>query len=598
MQVLRCHQNSSPPFNDLRLSFLCLLLSFFFQFTLAQSSLFEDISTLAGIANGGDNSGIAFADYDNDGDADVFISRRQNDNILYQNQEDGTFKDVSIPAGLGFAAVTKTSVWGDLDNDGWLDLYLGNFDEADALYLNNRNGTFTDITQEAGISNIGKPLSVLMSDMDNDGNLDIYIANFASENVLYHNNGDGTFTDVTQESGALDASLSMGAIFFDYDNDGDSDLYLVHDGNIANILYRNNGDGTFTDVSELAEIGYQGLGMGVDAGDMNRDGFLDLYITNLGPNVLFLNNGNGTFSNGTIVAEVNDGGMGWSTMAFDFDNDGWEDIYAINDSHFSPAPNVLYHNLGMAVGGNPVFEIVEQNAPISSMQGGYGGAFADIENDGQLDLLVGNTGSNETNQLFKNLGNENHWIAFRLEGTQSNRSAIGAKVEIQFPGGRQVEEVTAGSGFVSQNSMIIHFGLGVFENVESVQVFWPSGLEDSYNDLSADLFYKIKEDASLEVLTATQESQPSFRFRNFPNPFSSFTTFSFELTKKTSIHLTIFDRLGRVVMRRVSSFSNLENPEIKWNGTDASGQQLPAGIYFYSISSGDSQIAGKVILQK
>ncbi len=584
-------------FYDFRLLLLSFLLTFFLELTVAQSSLFEDISAPSNIANGSGNSGIAFGDYDNDGDVDVFVSRSQGVNILFQNQGNETFKDVTFEAGLDYTGSTKAGVWGDLDNDGWLDLYLGNFDEPDAFFLNQGDGTFTDNTQEAGISNIGKPLSVSMVDANRDGNLDIYIANFASENVFYFNNGDGTFTNRVQESGALDASFSMGAVFFDYDNDGDADLYLVHDANISNILYRNNGDGTFSEVSELAGVSFQGLGMGVDAGDVNRDGFMDIYITNLGPNALFLNNGDGTFSNGNPEAGVDDGGMGWSTFMFDYDNDGWEDIYAINDSHFSPAPNVLYRNLGTAVDGNPVFEIVEQDAAVSSMQGGYGGACADINNDGHLDILVANTGSNDANQLFKNSGNENHWIAFQLEGTQSNRSAIGAKVEIQFPGGNQVEEVTAGSGFVSQNSMIVHFGLGAFESVESVQIFWPSGLLDSYTGLSADLFYKIKEGTSLEVLTATKEPHPDFRFRNFPNPFSSSTTFTFELTKKTNIQMTIFDRLGRAVMRSSSSFSNSMAPKIIWDGTDASGRKLPAGIYFYSISSDDFQIAGKLMLQ-
>ena len=346
----------------------CLLISSLFfvgRFLLGQI-YFQEITQAADVANPTNkNHGVAFGDFDNDGDEDLYAFTRLNENRLYENLGGGLFNDVALPMGVAHTGSARAAVWGDVNNDGWLDLYVGLYQEPDRLYLNNgpvNNGdiTFTDITFEAAIFNDRETISVHMADVDRDGWLDIYVANYLSENILYKNNGNLTFADATNLAGLNDASYSMGCAFFDYDNDGDQDLYLVHDFEAPNILYQNDGTGVFTNVATQVGVDLAKHGMGVDVADINNDGWLDMYITDLNENVLFLNNTDGTFTNIAEAAGVGDTGMGWSTMFLDFDNDGWQDIYVVNDSQFSPRPNVLYRN-----NGDLTFQTVDVGGPIS-----------------------------------------------------------------------------------------------------------------------------------------------------------------------------------------------------------------------------------------
>ncbi|MEZ4960600.1 MAG: FG-GAP-like repeat-containing protein [Saprospiraceae bacterium] len=501
---------------------------------LFSQNTYQDISAVAGIQNtGGKNRGVAIADYDNDGDEDVYAFTRQGENQLFQNLGNNTFVNVAPAAGVNNTGSTNAAVWGDLNNDGWPDLYVANYQGADVLYVNNGPGpngtvTFTDITIAAGISNVSYPISVHMADVDNDGLLDIYVANFLAQNKLYHNNGNLSFTDQVFLRNATDASLSMGCIFFDFDNDGDQDLYLVHDGNVPNILYQNDGTGHFMNVAVQTGSALAAQGMGVDVADVNRDGWPDLYITNLGANALLLNNGDGTFSDITTTAGVGDTGMGWGTLFLDFDNDGWVDLYAVNDSHFSPKPNVLYRN-----NGDNTFTIVEADGPVSSMQGGYGGASLDIDGDGALDIFIANSGNDEGNQLFKNAGNNSHWIGFKLTGSESNKSAIGAKVTIEYGDGeKQKDEINAGSGFAGQNPARLYFGLNDKTSVQKATIHWPSGLVEDYTNLAADQLYHFTETSlaappvinSLTPLAASVEKWGKFEVgialtATFSNPY-------------------------------------------------------------------------------
>ena len=328
------------------ISFLwCYIL---FNSGFAQDSHFYDITGSSGIPGFGSSQGIAVGDYNNDGYEDLYISMELGENRLYHNNGDGTFQEVAGKLGINIAAKTKTAVWGDLNNDGHLDLYLANLRTNDQLFLNSGEGVFTEITRQAGINNFANPSSANMADVNNDGYLDIYVSNLAAENILYLNNQDLTFWDYTLASGASDTGSSMGSIFFDYDKDGDQDLYLVHDHAEPNFLYQNNGLGQFTEVGALTGANAQGLGMGVDIGDVNNDGFSDIYITNLFKNNLLLNRGDGTFGNVSQQAGIEDFGMGWGTSFLDYDRDGWVDIFVANDSDFSPFSNVLYRNQGDA----------------------------------------------------------------------------------------------------------------------------------------------------------------------------------------------------------------------------------------------------------
>ncbi|RMG29226.1 MAG: VCBS repeat-containing protein, partial [Bacteroidetes bacterium] len=311
---------------------------------------FTDVSQKAGFLPLPGAEGIAVGDFNNDGYEDVYVSNTQSTNLLYQNQGDGTFVEVAGLLGLALEPDTdsRTALWGDINNDGWLDLYVGNKAAPDRLFLNLRGEAFEDISSQAGIFQDGHPKSVNMADVNADGFLDIYVSNFASENALLLNQGDTSFVNAIYWSGALDKGLAMGTVIFDYDKDGDPDLYLVHDGREPNLLYENDGTGRFMEVAARAGVNTQSFGMGVDIGDINNDGWMDIYIANLGPNILLLNNGDGTFANISQLAGVEDAGMGWGTNLLDYDNDGLLDMYVANDFDFSPHPyyNVLYRNAG------------------------------------------------------------------------------------------------------------------------------------------------------------------------------------------------------------------------------------------------------------
>lgn len=494
---------------QLQLSTVLILISL----GLAAQNQYVDLSSTVGINTTGPNISINVVDANNDGLEDVFVGRNNEANQLFINNGDDTFSEQAAAAGIADDSQTYASIWGDLDNDGDQDLYLGNRAQANRLYRNDGDGNFTDITLAAGVGDEGAARTLLLSDINQDDWLDIYVANLGGENVMYRNNGDGTFLDVTVSCGALDDQLSLGAIFFDYDQDGDSDLYLTHDNNQANILYQNNGNGFFTDVSASSNADFAGFGMGVATGDINRDGWLDIYITNLYDNVLLLNQGDGTFEDITSTAGINDYGMGWGTTFLDFDNDGWLDIYAVNDSYFSPYDNVLYRNQG-----NNSFAIVSQEQVESSPYGAYGTATLDLNRDGKLDLLVSNFGLQGGNQYFQNVTNTaGKWLQVKLEGVESNRDAIGAQLTLYADDTVWRQEVYGGSGYASQNSLWQHFGLGDSNEIDSLHIRWPNGLEETYYGIATSQFLRFTEG---DGITNTQNIMQQNYAEIYPNPVS------------------------------------------------------------------------------
>lgn len=478
---------------------------------MAQIS-FSETGKAAGIANKGKNWGISCVDYDGDGLDDIYVCRRDDANLLYRNLGNGVFQDMAAQVGLAYIGTSTMAAWADYDNDGDPDLYLGNRDESNRLFRNNGSAGFDDVTAKAGVGDPNTASAVLWADVDNDGLVDIYVANMSKQNSLFMNNGDGTFSNKILQSGAVDTKIAMGSLFFDYDNDGDQDLYLIHDAYQDYILYRNDGKGVFTDVSVPSGTNYKGQGMGVDVADLDNDGDLDIHITNLLDNALLRNNGDGTFTEIGKQAGINDKGMGWGTVCFDADNDGLRDIYTVNDSYFSPYPNVMYRNKG-----GLSFQNVSAGTSLASMYGGYGVASADLNLDGRIDLALANYG-NDGNQLFLNSGNAmGNWLALHLEGTVSNRSAIGARIEVYVDGVRQIDEVTAGSGYASQNSMTQHFGLGSSAAVDSVVVRWPNGNRENLGAMGANQRYHILEGQGVAASTEFA-GVSAVRLEVFPNP--------------------------------------------------------------------------------
>jgi hypothetical protein len=498
-------------------------------------------------ANG---NGAAFFDFDNDGDQDALIVngstlehfKKSGDPVaaLYRN-DDGRFVDVTADAKL------RKNGWGmgtciaDFDNDGNLDVYITAYG-PNVLFRNDGNGTFTDVTEKARVGDSRWSTGCAFGDYDRDGYVDLYVTNYVAfdektvkprgsndlcrymganvfcgpiglqgqADVLYHNNGDGTFTDATAKAGVRDPNYyGFGVLFSDFDNDGWPDIYVANDSN-PNLLFHNNKNGTFSEIgivsgAALNEAGRAQSGMGVTAGDYDGNGLLDIFVTNFArdTNTLYKNLGNMLFVDTTVAAglgEISLPYLGWGANLADFDNDGLPDIFVANGHVYPEVDNLkvgqsylqrkeLYRNLG-----NGKFEELARKASNDFMAGksSRGSAVADYDNDGDLDILVVNLNSRPS--LYRNDGGRtNHWIGFRLEGTRSNRGAIGARIEIEALGQKQIGEVRSGSSYLSQDDLRVHFGLGKATRIDRARIRWPNGNTQDLEGMDADRYVTIRE---------------------------------------------------------------------------------------------------------
>lgn len=519
------------------------------QLSIGQTE-YIDVTTTAGLLPKQGCEGVAVGDFNNDGYDDFYVSFPQGKNQFYRNNGDRTFTEMGEELGIVLPDFidTRTAAWGDINNDGWVDLYLGNKGTSDQLYLNLKNEQFQNISHKAGINAVGHPKSVNMADVNGDGLLDIYVANFASENVLYLNQGDTTFLDANLEAGALDKGRAMGSVLFDYDKDGDVDIYLVHDGNEPNFLYQNDGTGKFREVAQAAGVATESYGMGVDIGDINNDGWMDIHITNLGPNFLLLNNGDGTFQNISKEANIDDIGMGWGTNFLDFDKDGLLDIYVANDSKFSPFVyrNILYQNLG-----NRTFERTEVRGVVSNDNSSYGSAYFDYDLDGNLDLLVVNR--EEGIHLYENSTRTNNWLGLKLIGTESNTNAIGATIQLlDEKGSIYCREIIAGHSWESQSTLLQHIGIGTANSIKELTIYWPSGNIQKEVITELNQYYTISESGTIEkginLDQTTSTNSITSTFSNIhiaPNPNNGNFIIEWKARSAEPLSLQVLDLLGK-----------------------------------------------------
>ncbi len=442
--------------------------------------------------------GVAWGDYDNDGDDDVYVSNYNTPNKLYQNMGGGVFLDVTPPP-LADPGPTRTSTWADYDNDGDLDLYVANENAPNYLFRNDGGGNFFDATMPP-LDEPGATMAAVWADYDNDGFVDLYLANnWIPNRLLQNQGGSGMFMDVTVPP--LDnPGATTGALWGDYDKDGDQDLYILQDNTAPNILARNDGGGTFFDMTGLTPLSSMNYSVGAEWLDIDNNGIMDLYLVNNGQaNMLFVGGG-GNWMHYNIP-QVSDTSFNYSTAAHDFDNDGDLDLYYSESYHRNEyvrndmSYSFTVHTTGK-IGCSSDFSL------------GVGGA--DIDLDGDVDLYVANGGMFDPNRLFQNKINTGHnWLHIKLVGTTSNKAAIGARVEVFYVGLRQMREISGGSGFCSQNSLTAEFGLGPNPSVDSIVVYWPSGNVQLIGTTPANQILTITETGGMVYLCGDSNNDSS-----------------------------------------------------------------------------------------
>ena len=505
--------------------------------------IFTDASRQAGITNNRVagiemSAGQAWGDYDNDGWVDLYVTDPLGENTLYRNNGDGTFSVSALNEQVALSkAYSQGASFADYDNDGWKDLIVVNWG-TDHLFHNENGKGFVDVTKQAGIADNYNSKTASWGDFDNDGFLDLYIANWscyprcgrpmeADPDSFYRNNGDGTFTNVTDYLGGGTNGAGFVASFSDYDNDGDLDIYLVNDEFVnptGNKLWRNDGAGCqgwcFTQVAREASADSHLFGMGLAAGDYDNDGDIDYYYSNVGPMELLQNQGDGTFKEVAKQADVQAAnGIGWGAVFLDYDNDGWQDLYlAIADTtdHKDVGANKLFRN-----NADGTFTEVACNTESSDIRMSIGVASADYNHDGWVDLIVGNL--DEGYRLYRNDAGRttnNHWLSFALTGGGPvNRDAVGTRVYVTTRNGiTQMQEVINGSSVMAGNDLALNFGTGAARSADVV-IRWPDGAEQTFKNVRTDQRYGIQYSeenyTALEILPTNQvekaTNQPSIK---------------------------------------------------------------------------------------
>jgi enediyne biosynthesis protein E4 len=501
-------------------------------------------------------SGVALFDYDNDGRLDIFVANGASiqdptaagtipqktspkfSNCLYHQKPDGTFEEVTEKAGLAGIGYSTGVAVGDYDNDGYEDLFVAGYGHS-MLYHNNGDGTFSDVTAAAGVAGSGWATSAAWVDIDNDGRLDLIVTRYMewdfkdiycghreegyraychpdlfkpATTLVYHNDGNGKFTEVSKKVGLDKPSKGLGIAIADYDHDGWMDIFIANDS-IPEFLFHNKGNGTFEEVGLASGAGLDGggatfAGMGVDFADYNNDGWADIVVTDLANQryALYRNAKDGTFdyvSNPTGLAAITLLHSAWGVRFLDYDNDGWKDLFIAQSHvmdtievsephlHYAEPPLLLWNSKG-----EKFVDVSAQSGEVFTRKWvGRGLATGDINNDGRDDVVI-TSNNGPAWALMNETETHNHWINLKLVGVKSNRDAIGASIKISTDAGDQFATVTTSSSYQSSSDKRVHFGLGSAVSVNRIEISWPSGIHQMLTGAKADQFLTITESAS------------------------------------------------------------------------------------------------------
>jgi enediyne biosynthesis protein E4 len=516
------------------------------------------------------SGGVILIDYDRDGWPDIYFTNAPTVDMamkgeksagkLYHNNHDGTFTDVTKKSGIGTPCFAMGGAVGDYNNDGWPDLYITCLG-GNVLYRNNGDGTFTDVTKKAGVADGRWSTGAAFGDYDNDGYLDLMVTNYVDFHLndlpgfgsapfckyrgidvqcgprglkgagdsLFHNNGDGTFTDVSKAAGVSDPNgyYGLGVVWVDFNNTGRQDIYVANDST-PKFLYKNLGNGKFQEIglesgTAVNEDGSEQASMGLAIGDYLHKGLPSIYVTNFSDEYddLFRNDGDWNFTDvsyksGTALPSLPY--VKWGTAFADLDNDGWLDLFTVT-GHVYPQvdtlpsgaryrePMMLQMNLG---NGTFCDASDEAGKAIEVPRVSRGLAVGDLFNDGNLDLVVENLEGQPV--ILRNLGVPGrHWVSFELAGTKSNRLAIGARVKLTAAGMTQTEDVRSGGSYLSQNDLRLHFGLGKATKIDKVEIRWPSGRIETLQDLAVDKFYSVLEGQGIVPPERIRPTEPAKR---------------------------------------------------------------------------------------
>lgn len=502
------------------------------------------------------SGGVLMIDYNRDGWQDIYLTnaptvemelkKQKSRSALYRNNKDGTFVEVTDEAGVAYPGFAMGGAGGDFNNDGWIDIYVTCLG-GNVLYKNNGNGTFTDVTKTAGVADGRWSTGASFGDYDGDGFQDLIVANYVDFKLndlpgfgssptckyrgidvqcgprglkgagdsLFHNNGDGTFTDVTKQTKMDDPSgfYGMQTIFSDFNGTGKLDAYIANDST-PNLYYRNEGGGKFTEIGLESGTAVSGDGseqgsMGVAVGDYLHSGRFSIFVTNFADeyNILYRNEGEYNFTDVSFaakVAQVSRPFVGWGTGFFDLDNDTWLDLFVVN-GHVYPQvgeflsgakyrqPKLLHINSG---DGTFCDASSQAGTALTEMRASRGAAFGDLDNDGHIDIVIGELDSSP--MILRNEGNKtNHWLTLELAAVKGSPTAIGARVKVTIGGVVQTEEIRSGGSYLSQNDLRLHFGLGKATKADSIEIRWPSGKSEIIKDVAADKFYAVMEGAGI-----------------------------------------------------------------------------------------------------